>query len=93
MLEKKSKSEKGIVSLEKCSFVCRPGMQKKWVEIKSIFLECVGSNCGQSVWESLVSGDLIVAEVDESILPKFETQKEMEDYVKALKYWEQDLCT
>ena len=66
----------GPVGLGKCEFTCGPGMQKQWVESVSVFLNFVGSRYGQSVKASLEAGELIVTEVDESILRKFDTETE-----------------
>ena len=73
ILEDSSISDKlvtgsSIAGLEKCSFSYGPGMQKQWVENISVFLDFVGSRYGQSVKASLEAGELIVTEVDESIL-------------------------
>ena len=53
----------------------------------------VGSRHGQSVKASLEAGELIVTEVDEGILKKFDTEADMKAYVTSLKYWEQELHT
>ena len=58
-----------------------------------MFLDFAGSRCGQSAKASLEAGDLIVIEVDENILKKFDTETEMKAYVAGLKCWEQELCT
>ena len=78
----------GIAGLEKCSFSYGPGMQRQWVESFSMFLDHIGSRCGQSVKASLEAGEITVAEVDESILKKFDTEEQMKIYVASLKYWE-----
>ena len=80
-------------SLSKCHFSYVPGMQKQWVENMSVFLDFVGSKYGQSVKASIEVGELIVTEVDESILTKFDTLKEETQHLETLNYWEQEVCT
>ena len=62
LLEYNTVSEKLMTStsLSKCRFSYGPGVQKKWVENISVFLEFVGSECGQSLKSSLEVGELIV---------------------------------
>ena len=78
-------------SLSKCHFSYGPGMQKQWIENISVFLDFVGSEHGQSVEVSIEAGELIVAEVDESILRKFDTLKDETDRLATLKHWEQEM--
>ena len=62
-------------------------MQKQWVEINSVFLDQIGSRFGQSAKVSIEAGELVVSEIDDSILTKFETEENMKDHVKKLKCW------
>ena len=96
MLEDSTISDKMVaavapVGLEKCRFIYGPGMQKQWVESISVFLDFVGSRYGQSVKASLEAGELVVTEVDETVLRKFYTEAEMKAHVAWLKHWEQEL--
>ena len=81
----------GVPSLEKCRFIYGAGMQKQWVASSTIFLDFVGSRCGQSVKASLEAGELVVTEVDAKYLKKFETEKDEKDYLAGLKHWEQKM--
>ena len=83
----------GVPSLGKCQFSYGAGMKKRWVESNSIFLDYIGGKFGQSVKASLQAGELIITEVDETLLPKFDTEAEMKAHVAALKYWEQEEYT
>ena len=42
-----------------------------------MFLDFVGSRCGQSAKASLEAGELIIIEVDENIHKTFDTETEM----------------
>ena len=53
-----------------------------------MFLDFVGSRCGQSVKASLEASDVVVIEVDESILKRFDEEEDMDNYLKDLKHWE-----
>ena len=72
--------------LEKCCFFYSKGMQDNWIESSNIFLDYVESNFGQSVKALLIEGELVVTEVDESLIPKFETAEAEVDYLSKLKY-------
>ena len=76
----------GTEGLEKCRFSYGPGMQKQWVESVSLFLDFVGSRCGQSAKASLEAGEMVVTEVDEKYLKKFDAEEEMNAYVSSLKH-------
>ena len=56
-----------------------------------MFLDFVGSRHGQSVKASLEAGELIVTEVDEKYLKRFETEEEEKTYLTGLKHWEKKL--
>ena len=76
----------GTASLGKCRFTYSPGMQKQWVESISVFLDFIGSRCGQSAKASLEARELIVAEVDEKCLKKFETEAQEKTHLNGLKH-------
>ena len=84
MLEDSSK----IPSLSKCKFTYGPGMQKQWVESNHCFLTCITAKYDQSVKMSLVAGEVVVTEVDEDLIPKFETKAEEDTYLAGLKHWQ-----
>ena len=86
-----SVSVTGGNSLEKCKFICGQGMQKQWVESATLFMDFVGGRHGQSAKASLEAGEVIVTEVDESILKKFDKEEDLNNYLKGLKYWEKKL--
>ena len=92
-LSDKSGSCGGSMKLEKCKFSYDVGMQKQWVESSAKFLDYVGARLGQSAKASLEAGEVIVTEVDTSILPIFETKKAMEEHIESLKFWEQEQCS
>ena len=52
----------------------------------------VSDKCGHSVNASLEAGKLLVTEVDESLLCKFETEEEKTDYIVNMKYWGNEEC-
>ena len=62
-------------------------MQKQWVEINSVFLDFAGSRSGQSTKASIEGGEIVVTEINTSVLPKFETEEAMKCHVDKLKYW------
>ena len=51
-----------------------------------MFLDFVGSRYGQSVKASLEVGELIVTEVDESVLKNFDKEDEMKAHLNSLKH-------
>ena len=53
-----------------------------------MFLDFAGSKYSQSVKASLEVGKLIITEVDETVLKKFNTKKGETDHLALLKYWE-----
>ena len=61
-----------IVGLEKYFFCFGQGMQKHWVDSNRV-LNQVGNKFGQSVKASLMLGELVLTEIDESLTPKFKT--------------------
>ena len=84
-IESKDKTSLG---LEKCKFVYGQGMQRMWVESNAIFLNWVAAKYGQSVKASLLLGEVLVSEVDEDVIPKFDTKEAEKVYLADLKYWE-----
>ena len=79
-------------SLDKCKFIYGQGMQRQWVESITLFMDFVGGRYGQSVKASLEAGEVIVTEVDESLLKKFDKEEDQTAYLKGLKYWEKKIC-
>ena len=57
-----------------CTFKHRIGMQKKWVESSRIFLDFVTRRHSQSTKVYLVAGESVATDVDENLLPKFNTE-------------------
>ena len=66
-------------------------MQKQWVDSNELFLKCVGSKFEQSVRVSLLVGEIIVTEVDEDVIPRFDAETEELKYLGSLKHWEKKL--
>ena len=56
------------------------------MESSALFLDWVGEKYGQSAKASLIVGELVVTEVDEDLISKFDTAKEETDYLATLKY-------
>ena len=54
-------------------------------------MDFVGSRHSQSIKVLLEVGELIVTEVDNTILQKFDTEAEMKAYIAELKYWQKEL--
>ena len=78
------------IGLDKITFFCGKGMQRNWIEMNVKLLDYVGSKYGQSAKVSLEVGEMVVTEVDESLLPKFKTEAEKDEHLKKLEYWEQE---
>ena len=74
--DSKIDTDLGSTGLTKCYFFYRLGMQTKWMELNSIFLQYVASKFGQSTKVSLLARTLVVTEVDSSKLPRFKTKEE-----------------
>ena len=51
------------------------------------FLDCVGASFGKISRASVKAGKVVVTDVENKILHKFATKKEMEDHVAALEFW------
>ena len=79
-------------SLDKCHFYYGHEMRKQWVEINREFLKYVGARFGQSVRALLASGEIVITEVDEDLLPKFKTPEDKQNHLDGLEFWEQELC-
>ena len=82
---------KGALSLCKSKFACGPSMQNQWVERSSLFLTCVTAKFGKGMIASLLSGEIVVTEVDEGLTPKFDTEYEEKEHLADLKHWERKL--
>jgi len=87
---KKPEMKVDIEGLEDSYFYFGPGMQDRWIESNNALLNYVGSKYGQSVRASLIAGSLIVTEVDEELLPKFNTADAEKKYLDSLAYWQQE---
>ena len=66
-------------------------MQKHWIDSNAAFLDYVGVRFYQSVKASLIAGELVVTEVDESLLPRFHTKEDMKKHLEDLEYWQKEL--
>ena len=58
---------------------------KKWIENRGLFLDYVSSKYSQSAKVSLEAGELIINEVDEIYIKKFDTETQIKEYVAVLK--------
>ena len=58
-----------------------------------MFLDYVGRRFGQSVKASIEGGELVVTEIDDSVLPKFETEEDMKEHTVKLNCWEHECHT
>ena len=65
---------KSMSDLEKCRFIYGQGMQKLWVESNTILLGCVSAKFGQIMKSSLLSGEVVVIDVDEHLIPRFDSE-------------------
>ena len=86
-----TESNKNIAGLYKCRFSYGPGMQSQWVENNRIFLAFVASKYGQSTRASFLANEVVATEVEEDLIPKFDTEEEEKAHLANLKYWEQKL--
>ena len=66
-------------------------MQKDWTHSNSVFLDYAGMRFGQSARASLTVGELVVVEVDKTLMPKFETEEDKKEHLKGLMCWEEML--
>ena len=64
-------------------------MQKEWIERNSTFLDHIWSKFSPSAKASLEAGEMIETEVDETMLPRFDTEEDTKAHVTGLKFWEQ----
>ena len=78
-----------VSGLEKCFFYYGHGMQKHWAKSDTTLINYIGSKYGQSVKVSLTTGELVVTEMAETLLPKFKTAEEKKTHLSSLEYWEQ----
>ena len=70
--------------LEKRHFHYGPGMQDEWIESNDALLEHVGIKYGQSARSSLSSRRLLVSEVNDKLLPKFEMANDKKKHLETL---------
>ena len=82
-MESKDKSPLG---LEKCKFVYDSDMQRMWVESNTIFLTWVVAKHSQSVKALLLVGEVVVTEVDEDAISKFDTKEAEKVCLVTLKH-------
>ena len=75
-----------IASLEKHFFYHGPGIQRKWIETNKALLNVVASKYSQSVKASLEVKEIVVTEVNKSLLKKFKTEKDKTDYLTILEF-------
>ena len=61
-------------------------MQKQWIESNITFLDYVRSKFGQSSKASLNEGEMVATEVDETMLPIFDTEEIIEAHVTGLMF-------
>ena len=87
-----SSNHKSIPGLDKIRFSYGPGMQKKWVENNLAFLTHVAAKYGQSAKASLLASEIIVTEVDEDLIPKFDEEEDERVHLAGLRYLERKLC-
>ena len=62
-----------------------------WVESNYIFLGHVSTKFGQSIKTSLLSGEGLVTDVDEDLIPMFDMFQEENKHLAGIKHWEQKL--
>ena len=74
------------IVLEKYCFYYGKGIQINWMESNKVFMDYVGCTFGQSIKALLIAGELVVIEVDESLLLKFETVETKKDYLSKIKH-------
>lgn len=95
VLEDKSVIDKlatvsGATSIGKCEFIYNTDMQKQWIESSNQFLDYAGSKYSQSARSFLEAGKIVITEVDESVLVKFETEADIKAHAATLKHWEKE---
>ena len=95
MVDKISVSKLKIVvnisSMQKCFFYHGKVVQNRWVESNTTFMNNVGSEYWQSSKILLITWELVVTEVNEIFLPKFEKEEERKEHLEGLKYCKQEL--
>ena len=55
------------------------------------FLALIASKCRQSARALLLAEEVVVTEVDEDLIPKFDAEDEEKAYLATLKHWEKKL--
>ena len=73
-----------VSGLEKCKFHCGQGKQQNWVDNNAVLMDYAGNKFGQSVKVSMLSDKMIVAEVDDKLIPKFKTEYDKKMHAEAL---------
>ena len=92
LLSGKPEMKANITGLDdKYFFYYGIGMQKQWVDTNKALMNFIASKCGQSVKASIEEGTLVVIEMDDSIMPRFDAEEEEKAYVTGLKHWEKKL--
>ena len=61
-------------------------MQKQWVESNIIFEKYVGRKHRQSASLSMLRGELVVIEIDQTLFPNFKTAEEKKTHLDALEF-------
>ena len=63
-------------------------MQENWIEVNVVFRNYAVGKHAQSVKASLVTGSLVVTEVNQRKLKSFDTNAEKEECINSLKHRE-----
>ena len=75
-----------ITSFDKFFFSYGISMQKKQVDNNNIFLDLVSTKYRPSMKVLLEARELVVTEINESILLKFKTKAAIYEYLKSLQF-------
>ena len=81
-----SETSKTTLGLERCQFSHGQGIQKQWVENNDFFLKYVGSKFSHSARVSLVAREVIVTEVGEDLILRFNIKANKEKNLATLKH-------
>ena len=81
-----------VSGIEKCFFYYGHGMQKHWAKSDTTLINYIGTKYGQSVKVSLTTGELVVTDIYEKLLPKFKTEEEKKTHLSSLEHWEKEQC-
>ena len=74
---------KSVLGLEKFKFTHMKGMKKKWIESGNDFLTYLVTHFGKSAKASLLAGKVVVTEIAENLIPKFDDKK-----TRKTTWWE-----